>query len=107
TEDALTLLRKVLTERPNSGETNHCLGRALLLGGGDTREAMRFLERAVVLDGNRAEYHLYVGWAANEARDPSKADRALSRALELDQTLADAFWQRGVLRNRQGAVKDA
>lgn len=107
TEAATELLRKVLGQRPNSAETNHCLGRSMLLGGADLREAMRFLERAVALDGNRAEYHLFVGWAANEARDPAKAERALGRALELDQTLADAYWQRGILRNRQGAVKDA
>lgn len=104
---ATELLRKVLAQRPNSAETNHCLGRAMLLGGADIREATRFLERAVALDGNRAEYHLFVGWAANVARDPATADRSLSRALELDQTLADAYWQRGILRNRQGAVKDA
>lgn len=107
TDAAVELLRKVLSQRPNSAETNHCLGRALLFGDGDVREAMRYLDRAVLLDGNRAEHHLYVGWAANEARDPAKAERALSRALELDQTLAEAYWQRGVLRNRQGAVKDA
>lgn len=107
TDTAVELLKKVLSQRPNSAETNHCLGRALLFGDNDVREAMRYLDRAVMLDGNRAEHHLYVGWAANEARDPAKAERALTRALELDQTLAEAYWQRGVLRNRQGAVKDA
>jgi tetratricopeptide (TPR) repeat protein len=29
------------------------------------------------------------------------------RSLKLDQSLADAFWQRGVLARRQGAVRDA
>ncbi len=108
-EAAEKLLRTVLEERSNSAETNHCLGRAILLGGGPTRlrEAMRYLERAVVLDANRAEHHLYVGWAANELNDPLRASQALTRALELDQTLADAYWQRGVLRGRQGAVRDA
>lgn len=107
--DAEKMLRKVLDERSTSGETNHCLGRAVLLSGDTSRlhEAMRFLERAVVLDANRAEHHLYVGWAANELSDPAKAQQALDRALELDQTLADAYWQRGVLRGRQGAVRDA
>ncbi len=109
TKAAEELLRKVLEVRPNSAETNHCLGRAILLGGGalSLRDAMRYLERAVVLDANRAEHHLYVGWAANELNDPARASQALTRALELDQTLADAYWQRGVLRGRQGAVRDA
>jgi predicted Zn finger-like uncharacterized protein len=100
-------LRKVLAERPNSAETNHCLGRALLLEGTRLAEALRLLERAVELDANRAEYLLYEGWAANEAGNVPKAEHALAEALRLDQGLADAYWQRGVLRQRQGAARDA
>ena len=106
-KQAEELLRKVLSERPNSAETNHCLGRALLLEGTRLAEALRLLERAVELDANRAEYHLYAGWAANEAGNVPKAERALAEALRLDQGLADAYWQRGVLRQRQGAARDA
>jgi predicted Zn finger-like uncharacterized protein len=106
-KDAEELLRKVLTDRPNSAETNHCLGRALLIEGTRLAEALRLLERAVELDANRAEYQLYAGWAANEAGNVPKAEHALAEALRLDQGLADAYWQRGVLRQRQGAAKDA
>ena len=106
-KQAEELLRKVLSERPNSAETNHCLGRALLLEGTRLAEALRLLERAVELDANRAEYQLYAGWAANDAGNVPKAERALAEALRLDQGLADAFWQRGVLRQRQGAARDA
>ncbi len=106
-KQAEELLRKVLSERPNSAETNHCLGRALLLEGTRLAEALRLLERAVELDANRAEYHLYAGWAANEAGNVPKAEHALAEALRLDQGLADAYWQRGVLRQRQGAARDA
>ncbi|MCA9632493.1 MAG: tetratricopeptide repeat protein, partial [Myxococcales bacterium] len=101
------ILKEVLQVRPTSAETNHCLGRALLLKGNSLAEALKALERARDLDPNRAEYHLYVGWAANEAGNPRKAEEALAKALELDKGLADAYWQRGVLRYRQGAVKDA
>jgi tetratricopeptide (TPR) repeat protein len=45
--------------------------------------------------------------AANEAGRTGRAETALAKALELDQGLADAYWQRGVLLVRQGAVKDA
>jgi Tfp pilus assembly protein PilF len=31
----------------------------------------------------------------------------LEKALSLDQSMADAYWQRGLLLARQGAVKDA
>jgi tetratricopeptide (TPR) repeat protein len=94
------LLREVLKDRPNSSEANHFLGRALLVRGINLAEALRFL-------GNRAEYHLYVGWSANEAGQPGRAEKALRRALELDQELADAYWQRGVLLQKQGATLDA
>src|SRR6478736_4906428 len=106
-KQAEELLRKVLSERPNSSETNHCLGRALLLEGTRLAEALRLLERAVELDANRAEYQLYAGWAANEAGNVPKAEKYLAEALRLDQGLADAYWQRGVLRQRQGAARDA
>ncbi|MBN1608984.1 MAG: tetratricopeptide repeat protein, partial [Polyangiaceae bacterium] len=106
-EQAAELLRKVLSQRPNSAETNHCLGRALLAEGSNLALALRTLKRAVDLDPNRAEYFLYVGWAANEAGRVVEAESALKQALALDQGLADAYWQRGVLRYRQGAVKDA
>jgi tetratricopeptide (TPR) repeat protein len=107
TKDAEGLLRKVLALRPTSAETNHCLGRALLAEGSRLADALRMLERAVELDPHRPEFHLYVGWAANEAGNVPKAQRELDQAISLDQGLADAYWQRGVLRQRQGAVRDA
>jgi cellulose synthase operon protein C len=101
------LARKVVLARPNSAEANHYLGRALLFRGTNLAEALRYLKRAADLDGNRAEYHLYVGWAANVADNQAAAQAALEKALELDKSLADAYWQRGVLRRRQRAVVDA
>ncbi|EYF03927.1 tetratricopeptide repeat protein [Chondromyces apiculatus] len=106
-DKAEPILREVLKNRPNSAEANHFLGRALLGRGQNLAEAMRFLERASEIDGNRAEYHLYVGWAANDAGQPGKAELSLRRSLELDQELADAYWQRGVLLQKQGATLDA
>jgi len=107
TKEAQELLREVLGQRPTSAETNHCMGRALLMEGSRLADALRYFDRAVELDPHRAEYHLYVGWAANEAGNVPKATRALDEAIRLDQGLADAYWQRGVLRSRQGAVRDA
>ncbi|MDI1451434.1 tetratricopeptide repeat protein, partial [Polyangium sp. 6x1] len=103
------ILRDVLKERAGSSDANHFLGRALLLKGGSSAagEAIRFLERATEIDGNRAEYFLYVGWAANVLGQFPKAEAALKRALELDRELADAYWQRGVLLHKQGRTLDA
>jgi tetratricopeptide (TPR) repeat protein len=106
-KEAESLLRKVLDQRPMSAETHHCLGRAQLLEGTNLGQALRTLERAAELDPYRPEYYLYVGWAANEAGRIGTAEQALKKAIALDQGLGDAYWQRGVLRFRQGAVKDA
>ena len=101
------VLRKVIVKRPNSAEVNHYLGRALLLKGTNLAEALRYLKRAVEIDPNRAEYHLYVGWTANEAGQPAVAQDELTKALALDKGLADAYWQIGVMQRKQGAVIDA
>jgi tetratricopeptide (TPR) repeat protein len=106
-KEAQELLRKVLDQRPESAETHHCLGRALLAEGTNLAGALKLLETAVQLDGNRPEYHLYVGWAAAEAGHTAQAEAAFSKALSLDQGLADAYWRRGVLKSRQGAFRDA
>ena len=108
-EDALPMLRTVLEKRSASAEANHYLGRAIFAKDGATNEAMRFLKRAVDLDPNRAEYHLYVAWAANEAM-PAQLGLAraeVDKALALDKLLADAYWQRGVLERKRLAVDDA
>lgn len=106
-EQAVEVLRKVLTKRPNSAEANHYLGRALLLRGANLAEALRYLNRAIDIDPNRAEYHLYRGWAANDAGQPAIARDSLLRALAIDKGLADAHWQLGIMLRKQGAVVDA
>ena len=104
---AEAILRQVVKDRPSSAEASHFLGRALLVKGTNLTEAMKFLEAAVNIDGNRAEYHLYVGWAANETGQPARAETALKKALELDKGLGDAYWQRGILRQKSGSASDA
>jgi tetratricopeptide (TPR) repeat protein len=106
-EQAEKALREILRER-NSAEANHYLGRAMMLQGpSKLGDALRHLERAVELDGNRAEYHLFVGWAANDGGQPQKAETALKKAIELDQGNGDAWWQKGSLLRKQGATIDA
>jgi cellulose synthase operon protein C len=110
TEKALPLLNKVKDQRPNSAEASHYIGRAYLKQGGlESAAAMRYLKRAVELDPNKAEYHLYVAWAANEAT-PAQLGLArvhVDKALALDKLLADGYWQRGVVLLREGAINDA
>jgi tetratricopeptide (TPR) repeat protein len=104
------MLRKVLQGRPTSAEAHHYLGRALLLKGpSQEAEALRFLKRAVDLDPNRAEFHVYLAWAANEAV-PAQLELArdeIDRALALDKLNAESYWQKGVLERMQGSIEDA
>ena len=109
--EGLPMLRKVLEKRANSAEANHYLGRALFAqNGGGNAEAMRYLRRATELDSNRAEYHMYVAWAANESNNREALGIArdeIERAYALDKLNGDVFWQRGSLERKQGAVEDA
>jgi predicted Zn finger-like uncharacterized protein len=109
-DKALPLLIKVKDQRPNSAEASHYIGRAYLKQGGlESAHAMRYLQRAVELDPNKPEYHLYVAWAANEATPAQLglARNSVDKALSLDKLLADGYWQRGVVLLREGAVNDA
>jgi tetratricopeptide (TPR) repeat protein len=109
-DDALVILKKVLSKRANSAEANHYLGRAYFQQGGlSMAEATRYLKRAVELDPNRAEYHLYLAWVATESTpaDLGTARAEVDKALALDKLLGDAYWQRGVVERIAGAVDDA
>lgn len=106
-KQAEPILKEVVRERGNSAEANHFYGRSLLLSGSNLNEAMRHLKKAVEIEATRAEYHLYVGWAANEAGQPQVAEQALAKSIELDATQGDAYWQLGVLKQKQGRTVDA
>jgi tetratricopeptide (TPR) repeat protein len=69
---------------------------------------MRSLKKAVDLDPNRAEYHLYVAMAATQANPPQLglAKTEIDRALTLDSLLADGYWQRAVIEQKEGAIED-
>lgn len=104
---AIPLLERAQAQCPRSPEANHFLGRALLHEGTRLVDAMSYLETAVRLDPNRAEHHLYVGWAANELGLMSRARPALDEAIALDPHLGDAYWQRGSLLQKMGAITEA
>jgi predicted Zn finger-like uncharacterized protein len=109
-DDALPMLRKVLEKRTTSAEAHHYIGRAYMLRGGPSlADAVHYLKRAVELDPNRAEFHVYLARAANEST-PAQLELArdeIDRALTIDKLNADAYWQRGVLERMEGAVDDA
>jgi len=109
-DEALPMLRKVLEKRPASAEAHHFIGRALMLQPGPERaDALRYLKRAVDLDPNRADFHVYLAWAANDAT-PAQLELArdeIDQALAIDKVNPEAYWQRGVLERMEGADEDA
>jgi tetratricopeptide (TPR) repeat protein len=108
-DDAIPMLRKVLDQRPTSAEAQHYMGRALMLKDGGSPDVLRYLKRAVELDPNRAEFHVYLAWAANDAMpaDLELAHEEVEKALSLDKVSAEAYWQRGILERVEGAIDDA
>lgn len=107
TDKAKPLLREVRQKRPGSAEVNYFLGRALFQEDPTSEEALRLLRKAVSIDPNRSEYHLYVAWAANEKGELGLAKQHIDAALELDRNNGDAYWQRGVYLQKRGQTIDA
>jgi len=107
TEETKKILREVQTKRRGSAEAHYFLGRALLVAKSNLPEAINYLKEATRIDRNRAEYYLYLGWAANDAGRLAVADEALTKALALDKNLGDIYWQRGVWLLKKGATKYA
>ena len=87
-------------------EAKHYLGRALLNRNAPA-DAIVFLKQAVDKDDNNAAYHLYYGWALKELDRLDEADAQVSRALELDKSVGDAYWLRAEILVKQQKFKDA
>ena len=110
-DDALPMLHKVAREAADQrrGAPLH-RPRADAEGPRPTQvDALRYLKRAVDLDPNRAEFHVYLAWAANDAQ-PAQLELArdeIDKALALDKLNAEAYWQKGVLERMEGAIDDA
>jgi cellulose synthase operon protein C len=105
-DDAEMTLQSVMREMPNSAEAEYFSGR-LALARGRGPDALTHFDRALSLDGTQALYHLY---AARAALDMGNLGRTLDEAeatLSRDASVGDAFWVRGIVRLRSGAVRDA
>jgi tetratricopeptide (TPR) repeat protein len=81
--EAIPVLESARKEAPNSAQANHLLGRALLAEGARPAEAVRYLELATNIDGDRADYHLDLGRACEKLGDAQKALDHYRRYLEL------------------------
>jgi tetratricopeptide (TPR) repeat protein len=99
-------LDNVIHEIPNSADAEYYIGRVAFARGRGP-DALTHFDRSLALDSTQAQYHLY---AARAALDMNNLGRTLDEAeatLDRDPKSGDAFWVRGVVRLRSGAVKDA
>jgi tetratricopeptide (TPR) repeat protein len=110
-DDAIAMLQKVVDKRASSAEAAHYLGRAFMLKTDSTSQmsAMRWLKAAVQLDPNRAEFHVYLAWAATELPSPQwdVAAQEVDKAFAVDKLNPEAYWLRGQLELFQGDSEDA
>jgi tetratricopeptide (TPR) repeat protein len=104
---AKPLLEAVHQKRPRSAEVNHYLGRATLATEDSAQQALTHLKLAATLEPSKADYHLWVAIAANKMKDFTAAEKAITKALEIDQNFAEAYWQRGVTLQMRGKTRDA
>jgi tetratricopeptide (TPR) repeat protein len=91
---------------PNSAEAEYFIGR-IAFGRGRTPDALAHFDRAISLDGTKAEYHLYVARSSLEMGNLGRTLEEALAALGFDPSLGDAYWVRASVRLRMGAVKDA
>ncbi|HZQ23654.1 MAG TPA: tetratricopeptide repeat protein [Terriglobales bacterium] len=81
-DDAITALQSQITASPDSAESYNLLCRAYF-SLGDWDRAVSACEKAVKLDGNNSEYHLWLGRAYGEKADRVNFLSAASLAKKL------------------------
>ena len=105
-EEADLTLQSVMKQMPNSAEAEYFIGR-LALARGRGPDALTHFDRALSLDISQAVYHLYAARAALDMANLGRTLEEAEAALARDASLGDAYWVRGIVRMRSGAVKDA
>jgi tetratricopeptide (TPR) repeat protein len=99
-------LDKVVHDTPNSADAEYYIGR-LAFARGRGPDALTHFDRALGLDSTQATYHLYAARAALEMNNLGRTLDEAEATLDRDPKSGDAFWVRGAVRLRSGAVKDA
>lgn len=82
-DQAIAIYRQTLKVDPRHADALHLMGLALLQAG-DPTAAVRPLERAVKVLGDRAPYHLNLAEAYRQTGKPAKARQHYERALALE-----------------------
>jgi cellulose synthase operon protein C len=105
-DEAAEVLDEAMGDLHQSAEAEYLQGR-VALSRDKLREAKAHFERAILLDGSRGDFRMYLARVELEEGSFARAFEAVKEALDRDDGLADAYWIRGRLRLRTGAVQDA
>ncbi|MCP5366075.1 MAG: tetratricopeptide repeat protein [Hyphomicrobiales bacterium] len=103
---ALAVYGQILEHAPGDARVWHLSGLARH-GLGDAAGAAADLERAVVLDGGRADYHCNLAVARHALGDLAGAAAALDRAAALEPGNPETLANRGVLLRALGRLDAA
>jgi tetratricopeptide (TPR) repeat protein len=105
--DAERTLRLLLTVEPQNAEALNYLGYLLANRGRDLEEAVRLVERALVVDPGNPAYLDSLGWAHFQRGDLAQAEKFLSPAAEKLPRNAVVQDHLGDMLARQGRWPDA
>jgi cellulose synthase operon protein C len=96
----------VIHDTPNSADAEYYIGRVAFARGRGP-DALTHFDRSLALDSTQAQYHLYAARAALEMNNLGRTLDEAEATIDRDAKSGDAYWVRGVVRLRSGAVKDA
>jgi len=104
--EAETLCREILQAEPDHADAWNLLGLAVFRQGRE-RAGTAALQRALHLDGGRADIHMNLGNALREAGDAAAAADCLRAALALEPAYAAAHFNLGLALEAQGDAEAA
>jgi len=98
---------RLALERNASHESAHAWLGELLAVRGRPDEAVRELDRALMLDPYSPVIHNMAGFGAFAARDLMRAEYMMSRVFALDSTMVEAVWGGAAIDIAQGELAQA
>jgi serine/threonine protein kinase/tetratricopeptide (TPR) repeat protein len=114
--EGMTAIRRALTIDPEDGSTFGAMGRALFIGSAEFSDAADWFERALDRNANGGWYALQLAHCAALLRDFSRGERAVQRAMDLQEAflsgreglfIAGSYIRAGHLAALQGRHADA
>lgn len=104
---AADVLKQAITQDKTDADAWYFFGLALITDPKGLKDASKAFEMAVKLRPNFAAAHTGLAYALMLRNKTDSAAREARAALELDSTIADAYYVLGVTRLRAGAREDA